>query len=149
MTVRFRNVDVPQSVRDWPYEAITTTIERGTIGDWVVLTREIGRDPWGAVARQVEDYLEYADEQGVAALFRRRISAARAAAKRAERDQVAERVRDLVSASGLMQEQFAQAIGTSRTRLSTYRTGKVTPSAALLLRMERVAGSDQADDASV
>lgn len=130
---------VPEDVRDWPYEAISTTIERGTIGDWAVLTREIGRDPWGTVARQVEDYLEYADEPGVASLFRRRITAARTAAERAERDQVAERVRELVQESGLTQEAFARAIGTSRPRLSTYRTGKVTPSAALLLRMERVA----------
>ncbi|QDO89485.1 helix-turn-helix transcriptional regulator [Ornithinimicrobium ciconiae] len=138
MTVRFRNVDVPAEVRDWPYEAITTAIERGTIGDWAVLTREIGQDPWGPVARQVEDYLEYAEEPGVVGLFRRRITAARAAAEEAERAQVAEQVRELVRASGLTLEQFARAIGTSRPRLSTYRTGKVTPSAALLVRMARV-----------
>ncbi|WP_109471996.1 helix-turn-helix domain-containing protein [Ornithinimicrobium cavernae] len=141
MTVRFRNVDVPEEVRDWPYEAITTAIERGTIGDWAVLTREVGRAPWGAVARQIESYLEYAEEPGVAALFRRRIAAARASAESEEREQVARRVRDLVTRSGMTQDQFARAIGTSRTRLSTYRTGKVTPSAALLLRMERVAES--------
>lgn len=141
MTVRFRNVDVPDQVREWPYEAIVTAIERGGVRDWVVLTREIAGDPWGPVARQVEDYLEYADEPGVAGLFRRRITAARAAAEHTEREQVAARVRELVTRSHLTQEQFARAIGTSRPRLSTYRTGKVTPSAALLLRMERVADS--------
>lgn len=139
MSVRFRNVEVPESVRDWPYEAITTAIERGTIGDWAVLTREIGRDPWGPVARQVEAFLEYADEPGVASLFRRRVATARAAAERDEREAVAARVRALIAASGLTQEEFARAIGTSRSRLSTYGTGRVTPSAALLLRMERVA----------
>jgi len=35
---------------------------------------------------------------------------------------------------------FAEAIGTSPSRLSTYANGRVAPSATLLLRMERVAG---------
>lgn len=139
MSLRFRNVDVPTQVRTWPYEAIVTTIERGTIGDWAVLTREIARDPWGPVARQVEEHLEYAEEPGTVALFRRRIAAARASAEASEREQVAQRVRDLVLVSGMSAEEFARAIGTSRSRLSTYRSGKVTPSAALMVRMERVA----------
>lgn len=37
---------------------------------------------------------------------------------------------------------FAEHIGTSASRLSTYLSGKVTPSAALLLRIER-AGAPQ------
>ncbi|MGI8949078.1 MAG: helix-turn-helix domain-containing protein [Ornithinimicrobium sp.] len=46
---------------------------------------------------------------------------------------------ELVAASGLTTAEFASRIGTSRTRLSTYRSGQVTPSAALLVRMERMA----------
>lgn len=140
MSVRFRNVDVPDAVRDWPHEAVSTVIERGTITDWAVLTREIARDPWGPLARRVQDCLEYADEPGTVALFRRRIAAARAEVESADRAEVARRVRDAVARSGLSQEQLARAIGTSRPRLSTYCTGRVTPSAALLLRIERVAG---------
>jgi DNA-binding XRE family transcriptional regulator len=137
LSVRFRNVSVPDDVRDWPYEAITTAVERGSITDWARLTREIARDPWGHVARQVEDYLEYADEPGTSALFRRRIEAARSEADAADRAEVARRIRDAVARSGLGQEEFARRIGTSRSRMSTYCTGKVTPSAALLLRIER------------
>ena len=35
---------------------------------------------------------------------------------------------------------FARRLGTSAPRLSTYRSGTVVPSAALMLRMRRVAG---------
>ena len=57
--------------------------------------------------------------------------------KEREREQVAEEVRRLVSASGVTQRQFAQWVGTSPSRLSTYVSGSVTPSASLMLRMAR------------
>ena len=43
MSVAFRNVDAhpDDPVDTWPYEAIVTVIERGTIGDWLRLTRAI------------------------------------------------------------------------------------------------------------
>lgn len=41
--------------------------------------------------------------------------------------------------SGLSRAEFASRVGTSASRLSTYVSGRVTPSAALLLRMRRVA----------
>ena len=52
MGVAFRNVDVDPSapVERWPYEAIVTVIERGTLGDWLILIRAITADPWGPVA---------------------------------------------------------------------------------------------------
>lgn len=140
MTLAFRNVDVPESdVESWPYEAIVTAIERGTVGDWAVLGRAIGASPWGEVARQVEEYLTYADEPGVGALLRRRVDRARRESELSERAEVAARVREYVERSGLGREGFARRIGTSRSRLSTYCSGKVTPSATLLLRMSRVA----------
>ena len=40
----------------------------------------------------------------------------------------------------------AGGLGTSRPRLSTYLSGKVTPSASLMLRMRRVAAQAQARD---
>ena len=44
-------------------------------------------------------------------------------------------------ASGLSLRRFAQALGTSPSRLSSYRTGRVAPSAAFLLRAERIANA--------
>ena len=60
MTVAFRNVDVDprEPVERWPYEAIVTVIERGTLGDWLILIRAISADPWGPV---VDDCAALAD----------------------------------------------------------------------------------------
>ena len=45
---------------------------------------------------------------------------------------MAAEVTQLLAASGLTRAEFASAIGTSTSRLSTYLNGKVTPSAGLL-----------------
>lgn len=50
-------------------------------------------------------------------------------------------MRAAVEHSGLTNAEFAALVGTSASRLSTYLSGKVTPSAALLVRIER-AGDD-------
>jgi transcriptional regulator with XRE-family HTH domain len=62
---------------------------------------------------------------------------ARAAAERADKDAVSARVRAAVERSGLAARRFAAEVGTSASRLSTYCTGAVQPSAAMLLRIER------------
>lgn len=141
-----RHVDVDPSapVNTWPYEALVAVLERGSIRDWAVITSEIGRDPWGPVARQVEEYLIQESPEGLSPLLHRAITRARRAAEELERASVATRVSELVAESGLSPTEFAERIGTSRTRLSTYRHGRVTPSAALMLRMERVAAEAKA-----
>lgn len=139
--LHLRNVDVDpaEPLESWPFEALVTLIERGTVTDLARLTRAIGLDPWGPVTRQVEEYLGYASPAGVGPLLTRRISRARAASEAAERAAVAREVAELIARSGLTLSEFATRIGTSRSRLSTYRSGSVIPSAALLLRMQRVA----------
>lgn len=148
MTLSFRNVDVPPGtpVSELPFEAIAATIERGTITDWATLTREVRRDPWGPVARQIEEYLAYERPLGLTALLERVIASARSEAEASERAAVAREVDDLVRRSGLTLGAFAERIGTSASRMSTYRSGRVTPSAALLQRMRRLAGRLQPDD---
>jgi len=76
---------------------------------------------------------------GVGALFRLAVDRARDNADRSDREEVATRVRDAVKRSGLTKARFAEHVGTSASRLSTYLSGKVTPSAAMLLRIERAA----------
>ncbi|NYF98014.1 helix-turn-helix domain-containing protein [Janibacter cremeus] len=144
MTVAFRNVDVDPDapVDTWPYEAIVTVIERGTIGDWLLLTRAIDADPWGVVARQVEDYLSYEAPYGVGPLLTRAVARARRQAEEAERVAVADEVRRLVADAGMTTAEFAGRIGTSRSRLSTYRSGRVVPSATMMHRMRRVSRRD-------
>lgn len=143
MALQFRNVDADpdDDVRTWPFEALVTAIDRGLVPDWQPILAEVRRSPWGFVARRVERCLDLRPHDGVSALFRSAVDRARAAAERADRDEVASRVRAAVERSGLPNVRFAEHIGTSASRLSTYLSGKVTPSAAMLLRIERTASS--------
>jgi DNA-binding transcriptional regulator YiaG len=79
--------------------------------------------------------LRYSRPYGVSELMERAIDRARVEAERTERDAVAQEIVHLVKRSGLSRVDFASRIGTSPSRLSTYATGKVTPSAALMVRM--------------
>ncbi len=144
MPIAFRNVDATPSddVRTWPYEALVTVIDRGLVPDWRPIFVELRRSPWGRVARRVERYLSYREPDGVGTLFSLAIDQARADADRADRDEVAARLRGAVAHSGLTNAEFAEMVGTSASRLSTYLSGKVTPSAAMLLRIERSAESE-------
>ena len=54
---------------------------------------------------------------------------------------VIERLNDALSKSGLSLRQFAHALGTSPSRFSAYRSGHTAPSAAFLLRAERIANA--------
>lgn len=139
MPIEFRNVDAsPQDdVRTWPYEAIVTVLDRGLVGDWQPIFSEFRRSPWGRVVRRVEQYLTYREPDGVSTLFSLAIDAARRDAEAAERAEVMIKVRQAVDRSGLSDRDFARLVGTSASRLSTYLRGKVVPSAAMLVRMER------------
>ena len=65
---------------------------------------------------------------------------ARRRAAAAEREAVAVEVRQLFERSSLSKTAIAAHIGTSASRLSTYASGKLTPSAGFLVRKRRVAG---------
>jgi hypothetical protein len=140
VSLSFRNVEANSSdpVETWPYEALVTAIERGTIHDWAKITAAVRRGPWGDVSRALEDYLAYAEHSGVTELLRRAVRRARAEAEISDREEVAAHVRQLIRDSGLTAATFASRAGTSASRLSTYASGKVIPSAAMMLRLERV-----------
>jgi ribosome-binding protein aMBF1 (putative translation factor) len=140
-SLAFRNVDASPSdpVSAWPIEAIQTALERGGLSDWRRLATEIRSQPWGPVARRIEGVLEYSRPYGVAKTMELVIGIARSETERGERRAVADEVNQLIKVSGLSRAEFASRIGTSPSRLSTYATGKVTPSAALIVRMHAVA----------
>lgn len=146
MALAFRNlrVDPSDPVEDWPTEAIATALERGDLGDWRRIATQIKRSPWGKSARQVEEVLSHTRPYGVAELMEDAIQTAREHAVRAERDIVAAEVRELIQRSDLSRAEFASRIGTSASRLSTYATGKVIPSATLLVRMRRLVADQRA-----
>ncbi|MFM7146507.1 MAG: helix-turn-helix domain-containing protein [Actinomycetales bacterium] len=155
MNVVFRNVDVPEDapVTAWPYEALVTVLEEGLVNDWQPVIAEIRREPWGPVARKVEDYVRSSHEhpstefpsegfdpqRALATFLTRIIKHARQSLEERERAEVSERVLEALLRSGLTAAQFAERLGTSASRFSTYVNGSVMPSAALLLRMERIA----------
>jgi DNA-binding transcriptional regulator YiaG len=139
--LKFRNVDASPDdpVETWPFEGILAAVERGTLPDWDRLATAIRADPWGPVAQQVLEAVRLSRPYGTTELLEAVVARARRLAMDSERDTVASEVRDLVGRSRLSKQDFADRIGTSRSRLSTYMSGKVVPSAALMVRMRRVA----------
>lgn len=125
----------------WPFEALVTVIERGLVPDWKPEFDEIRRSPWGSLARRVERYManREPDTDGAGNLFALAIKHARKKQDDEDRANVAERVGQAIASSGLSSAEFAELVGTSASRLSTYRIGKVMPSAAMLLCIERTA----------
>ena len=139
--LKFRNIVVSPDdpVETWPFEGILAAVERGTLPDWRRLVQAINQDPWGPVAQQVLEAVKLSHPYGTTELLDAAVSRARHLAAESERTEVAGEVRSLVGRSGLSQHDFAERIGTSRSRLSTYMSGKVVPAASLLVRMRRVA----------
>ena len=139
--LKFRNIDASPDdpVETWPFEGFLAAVERGTLPDWDRLATAIRADPWGPVARQVLEAVHLSHPYGTTELLEAVVARARQLAISSERDNVASEVRDLVGRSGLTRQDFADRIGTSRSRLSTYMSGKVVPSATLMVRMRRAA----------
>lgn len=137
----FRNLDVSPDapVSEWPNEGIVMAIERGYLSDWRRIAAEISRSPWGRVAQAVADYAGYGEERAVASLLLEHTRRVREQVQAADQQAVATRVKAAITRSGLTARDFARECGTSPTRLSTYRSGRVQPSAAMLVRIERVA----------
>lgn len=140
--LKFRNLNVSPDdpVETWPFEGILAAVERGTLPDWRRLAGVIRSDPWGPVAEHVLQAVDLSRPYGTAELLEEVVDRARRQAIESERAEVASEVKRLVVDSGLTQQAFADRIGTSRSRLSTYVSGKVVPSAALMVRMHRVSG---------
>jgi DNA-binding transcriptional regulator YiaG len=141
MGLAFRNLtitpDAPVSL--WPTEGLQTALERGDLTDWQRIAAEVRADPWGKTARQVEEVLSHSHPYGIAEAMETVLSRARERAEAGERAATASEITEAVRRSGLSRSEFASRIGTSASRLSTYTSGKVIPSATLMLRIRRVA----------
>lgn len=141
MALAFRNLTITADapVSQWPTEAVQTALERGDLAEWRRLAAEVTARPWGQTARQLEEVLSHSRPYGIAEVMETVLSRARERAGAAEREAVAGEIRDAIRRSGLSRAEFAAEIGTSASRLSTYAAGKVTPSAALMIRIRQVA----------
>jgi DNA-binding transcriptional regulator YiaG len=150
VALTFRNLTITPDtpVSHWPTEAVQAALERGDLADWHRIVAEMRAEPWGRTARQVEEVLSHTHPYGVAEAIGTVLSRARERAEASERAEVAAAIREAVERSGLSQAEFASRIGTSASRLSTYISGKVTPSATLMLRIRRVADRQSARSSS-
>jgi DNA-binding transcriptional regulator YiaG len=148
VALAFRNLTVtPEApVSQWPTEAVQIALERGDLADWHRIVTAIRADPWGKTARQVEEVLSHARPYGVADAMQTALHRAREQAEARERTTVAAEIREAVRRSGLSRADFASRIGTSASRLSTYASGKVTPSATLMLRIRQAADRESRDE---
>jgi DNA-binding transcriptional regulator YiaG len=140
MSVRFRNVDVDETapLDTWPAEAIEILIDRGTLSDWRRLAAALADDPWGPLARTVEEVVGLGTHYGVDRIFERHLQQERERATLAGRRRYAERLRGLRQASGLSMRELAAAAGTSAARISDYENARVAPTTDVLARLEDV-----------
>lgn len=141
MPLAFRNLKIsPEApVALWPTEAVQIALERGDLDDWRRIVAELKRDPWGRTARQVEEVLSYSRPYGIADAIEMVLTQIRSDVESDEREEVAAEIRGVIARSGLSRAEFASRIGTSASRLSTYASGKVTPSATLMVRIRKLA----------
>lgn len=136
MSLAFRNLTVSpdDDVEQWGVEGILTAIERGTLTHMRRVLRVALASPWSAVADELLEAASLTDHPLAA-----RMAAQVREARGGDEATVARRIRGAIAYSGLSSRELAGPIGTSASRLSTYASGKVQPSAAMLPRIERVA----------
>jgi transcriptional regulator with XRE-family HTH domain len=118
-------------------EELLDVVRHGTISEWRASLAPIAANPWAPYGERLAELAEEAGLPVVANSMRecRRVYLLRAEDQ--ERNAIAREIRRRVAVSGLTQREFATYVGTSPSRLSTYANGKVTPSAAMMLRIQR------------
>lgn len=137
MALRFRNLEVSPDdpVELWGVEGILTAIERGGVDDWRKVVRTAVADPSGEVAADLAQALEIAEAPGSVAAVRAMLTFATLPAREA----TVLRLRQAYLSTEYSQAEAARRLDTSASRLSTYLSGKVMPSAEFLVRIEALA----------
>ena len=126
-------------VEFWPTAAIRTAIETGDLTIWQRIVTALKRDPFGRTARQVEEVLDTTSSYGIKQALHEVLGRLRADQEAEERAEVSRVIQRLIDRSGLSHREFASRIGVSTDDLTTYVNGEVSPSAALMVRMHRLA----------
>lgn len=133
----------PSSAAPLPHSAeeMKQIVERRGVDEWRRVLAIIAANPWGPEVARLADLAIEADLPAPVSALEWCAKVYRKRFEEAERLEVAKEIRRLVAISGCSQRQFAQYIGTSPSRLSTYVNGLVTPSAAMMLRISRSASA--------
>jgi len=120
-------------------EDLHDALDHGTITEWRDHLSMLAQRPWGPYATSLVTIAGRSERTYALTGMMAAIARCRESYKDREREQVADEIRNLVAVSGLSQREFAARIGTSPSRLSSYVKGTVTPSATVVLRIQRVA----------
>jgi DNA-binding transcriptional regulator YiaG len=144
VSVRFRNVDVDETapLPTWPAEAIEILVDRGTLSDWRRLAAALAADPWGPLARTVEEVVSSGSHYGVDEIMKRLLRKERERSTLAGRRRYAEHLRSLRTSAGLSMRELAIRTGTSAARISDYENARVAPTTDILARLEDVLNRD-------
>lgn len=126
----------PASIPKTPLDLLLTLERRGA-DTWRQILANIAVHPWGPTPMGLADLARAAGLAAAAQAVERCAEVYRKQITASERAEVAKEIRRLVAVSGCSQREFAENIGTSAPRLSTYVNGGVTPSATMMLRIGR------------
>lgn len=126
-------------VEFWPTAAIRAALETDDLSVWQRIVAAIKRDPFGRTARQVEEVLQTARPYGVSKALAEVLNRTREHLEANERAEVARQIHALLDKSGLGQQEFASRIGVANNDFAAYLHGDTSPSAALMVRMRRLA----------
>lgn len=135
MPLRFRNLDITPDdpVELWGFEGMLAAIDRGYARDWRKLVNAVAGNP---TLREVFDEArDAAESRSTVALLDEMLRQA----ERTPKQIALERLRDAFNGTRMTQGELAAELGTSRTRLNSYLTGKVTPSMDVLVAVEQIA----------
>lgn len=135
MPLRFRNIHATPDdpVDAWGFEGMLAAIDRGYAADWRKLVAALVADP--SLRPVFEAAREAAESRATVAV----LDAALERAERSPSEQALARLRSAYRGTRMTQTELASRLGTSRTRLNSYLTGKVTPAMDVLVAVEEIA----------
>lgn len=131
--------DLPRTQTIRTSEQLVDLLKHGTARHWRAALLPLIESPWGPYGEHIVRLTKEANLDAIGALLQECRKVYQQRQEQREREAIAREIRRLVAISGLTQRQFAAQVGTSPSRLSTYVNGRVIPSAAMLLRIRRVA----------
>lgn len=128
--VAFRNINVVESdpVEQWGFEGLLAAIDRGGLAQWRRIIRALEADPYGELAEEVEQAIAIAEDSGAAFIVAKGLERARLS----DKERFGRKFRALLAEAELTQSQASEFLGTSRTRVNSYCSGAVTPSAVVV-----------------
>jgi DNA-binding transcriptional regulator YiaG len=131
--------DLPRTPTIRTTDQLMDLVHHGNARRWRAALLPLIESPWGPYGEHIVALTKEAQLDVITEILQECRKVYRHRQEQRERDAIAREIRRLVAISGLTQRQFAAQIGTSPSRLSTYVNGRVIPSAAMLLRIRRVA----------